>query len=49
LSRGFDFLDVNHVIEFDFAGNAISFLHRAGRTARAGKNGKRRISICKIK
>ena len=39
-SRGMDLLDVTHVLMFDFPVNSADFLHRAGRTARAGKKGK---------
>jgi superfamily II DNA/RNA helicase len=38
LSRGTD-LSVDHVIQFDFARTPVSYLHRVGRTARAGKPG----------
>lgn len=38
-SRGLDILDVTHVIQLDYAHNAIDVLHRAGRTARAGAKG----------
>lgn len=37
--RGLDMQDVTAVIQFDFPGNVADFLHRAGRTARAGKSG----------
>lgn len=39
-ARGIDIPDVTHVIQSDFAPNAIDFLHRIGRTGRAGKAGK---------
>lgn len=38
-ARGLDLPDVTHVVQADFAGNAVDFLHRVGRTARAGKPG----------
>jgi len=37
LARG---LQVDHVILFDFPTNAVDYLHRVGRTARAGKAGR---------
>lgn len=39
-SRGIDFVDVDHVILYDFPNNAIDYLHRVGRTGRFGKRGK---------
>lgn len=39
-SRGIDLPNITHVIQADFAMTAIEFLHRVGRTARAGKDGK---------
>eukprot|EP00455_Lapot_gusevi_P036129 TRINITY_DN400_c0_g1_i2.p1 TRINITY_DN400_c0_g1~~TRINITY_DN400_c0_g1_i2.p1 ORF type:complete len:919 (+),score=193.38 TRINITY_DN400_c0_g1_i2:75-2831(+) len=39
-SRGLDTSFVEHVIMFDFPSNSIDYLHRAGRTARADKEGR---------
>lgn len=38
-SRGIDFADVAHVVQYEPASNAVEFMHRIGRTARAGKPG----------
>ena len=38
-SRGIDFADVAHVVQYQVAPNAVEFMHRIGRTARAGKGG----------
>ena len=38
-ARGLDELDVAHVVQFDFAKSAADYVHRCGRTARAGKSG----------
>ena len=40
LSRGIDLPHLTAVIQFDFPQNSAHYLHRAGRTARAGKEGK---------
>lgn len=38
-ARGIDIDDVSHVMNFDLPYNADTYLHRVGRTARAGKKG----------
>lgn len=38
-ARGIDIEDVTHIINLDFPANKGEYLHRAGRTARAGKRG----------
>jgi len=38
-SRGMDIPDISHVIQMDLPSNEDFFIHRAGRTARAGKTG----------
>mmetsp|Transcript_42917 Transcript_42917/g.135422 ORF Transcript_42917/g.135422 Transcript_42917/m.135422 type:complete len:266 (-) Transcript_42917:188-985(-) len=39
-SRGIDFTDVAHVVQYEMAANAVEYLHRVGRTARAGRAGR---------
>ena len=39
-SRGIHVEDVSHVINFDLPQDAENYIHRIGRTARAGKTGK---------
>ncbi|KAJ4824072.1 hypothetical protein Tsubulata_029871 [Turnera subulata] len=38
-ARGVDIPNISHVIQADFATSAVDFLHRIGRTARAGQYG----------
>ncbi|XP_066581427.1 probable ATP-dependent RNA helicase DDX52 [Prorops nasuta] len=40
MGRGIDFKGVNLVINYDFPPTAISYIHRIGRTGRAGHKGK---------
>jgi ATP-dependent RNA helicase RhlE len=44
-SRGIDIDDVSHVINFDLPVDPESYVHRIGRTARAGRDGIA-ISLC---
>lgn len=39
-ARGLDFKDVDTVVQFDYAKNVTDMLHRVGRTARMGKQGR---------
>ncbi len=45
LSRGLDFPDVEHVISYDLPLDPSDYLHRIGRTARAGKSGLATVFI----
>ena len=44
-ARGIDIDDVSHVVNFELPDVAEAYVHRIGRTARAGKGGKA-ISFC---
>jgi ATP-dependent RNA helicase DDX52/ROK1 len=39
LARGVDFAGVNGVVSYDVPGSAAAYVHRAGRTGRAGREG----------
>eukprot|EP00474_Spongospora_subterranea_P006992 CRZ07450.1 hypothetical protein [Spongospora subterranea] len=39
-ARGLDFPSIDHVIEFEFARDGVTHLHRVGRTGRCGQRGK---------
>ena len=39
VSRGIDIEDVSQVVQFQFARSAVDYIHRIGRTARAGRDG----------
>jgi ATP-dependent RNA helicase DDX56/DBP9 len=46
VSRGFDFKNVANVLNFDFPEAPEAYVHRIGRTARAGARGKALSFIC---
>ena len=39
-ARGIDIPEITHVVNFDLPQNAEEYVHRIGRTGRAGRNGK---------
>jgi superfamily II DNA/RNA helicase len=39
-ARGLDTTRVGHVVQYEFANDVVSYIHRIGRTARAGGSGK---------
>tara|TARA_Y100001960_G_C14734087_1_gene859275 strand:- start:1217 stop:2107 length:891 start_codon:yes stop_codon:yes gene_type:complete len=46
-ARGIDIEDISHIINYDMPNDSEIYVHRIGRTARAGKNGMA-ISLCEI-
>ncbi|CAG2107613.1 unnamed protein product [Medioppia subpectinata] len=40
MGRGIDFKGVNLVINYDFPSTSVSYIHKIGRTGRAGRKGK---------
>jgi len=44
-ARGIDIENISHIINFDLPNDAETFVHRIGRTARAGASGKA-LSFC---
>ncbi len=44
-SRGIDIDDVSHVVNFDLSHEPETYIHRIGRTARAGATGEA-VSFC---
>jgi superfamily II DNA/RNA helicase len=47
-ARGIDTVHVAHVVQADFAGDAVSHLHRVGRTARAGRAGLATTLVARV-
>ncbi|MDO8445534.1 MAG: DEAD/DEAH box helicase [Deltaproteobacteria bacterium] len=45
-ARGLHIDDITHVINYDLPEDAASYVHRIGRTARAGKSGKAYSLVC---
>ena len=45
MARGIDFKTVNSVLNFDFPTSLVSYIHRVGRTARAGSHGVS-VTLC---
>lgn len=46
-SRGLDIEDLSHVVNYELPGDGEDYLHRAGRTGRAGKEGRAISLVCK--
>ena len=39
IARGIDFKNTNLVVNYDFPNSMLTYIHRVGRTGRAGRNG----------
>ncbi len=46
-SRGLDVKSITHIFNYDVPNNADDYIHRIGRTARAGKDGKAITILCR--
>jgi ATP-dependent RNA helicase RhlB len=46
VARGLHVEDISHVYNYDLPNEAASYVHRIGRTARAGKSGKAYSLVC---
>jgi len=46
-SRGLDVKEITHIFNYDVPGRAEDYIHRIGRTARAGKDGKAVTLLCR--
>lgn len=46
-ARGLDIKDISHVYNYDIPANSTEYIHRVGRTARAGKEGIAISIVCK--
>lgn len=45
LARGVDFAGVNGIVNYDFPPSAATYVHRAGRTGRAGREGGMAVTL----
>ena len=45
-ARGLDIPEITHVVNFDFPQNSEEYVHRIGRTGRAGRDGKAITFVC---
>jgi len=47
VARGIDVDDISHVINYEIPEDAENYIHRIGRTARAGRKGTA-VSLCSV-